>query len=89
MLSVGLAVVAGIAGVLAFVYKKGKVDGIDKACGKRIESKIGDIEVKIDAMKTEGDEIHNELKNKLQSVGSKVDKLIGAFETFRQMVNKT
>ena len=88
-LSLGLAVVVGIAGVIAFIYRKGQAHGIDVACGNRIENKIGDLEVKIDDMKTEGDEIHNELKEDIHIVGSKVDKLIGAFETFKQMVNKT
>ncbi len=88
-LSLGLAVAVGVAGILAFVYKRGQVAGVDKACGDRIEGKIGDLETKIDNMKVEGDEIHNELKESIHIVGSKVDKLIGAFETFRQFLNKT
>lgn len=81
-LSLGLAVAIGITGVLAFIYKRGQTSGIDSACGKRIEDKL-------DTMKEEGDEIHNELKKGLQQVSADVNKLTGAFETFQQMVNKT
>ncbi len=80
--SIGLAIIAAIATVFAFVYKKGQAAGLDKACGKRIEDKLDD-------MKKEGDEIHNELKKGLQQVSKDVNQLTGAFKTFQQMANKT
>ncbi len=88
-LSLGLAVAVGVAGVIAFIYRKGQANGIDIAHGKKIEEKVNKIDEKIDTAKKEGDAIHNELKEGLQQVSKDVSKLTGSFETFKQMVNKT
>jgi argininosuccinate lyase len=78
-ISIFLAITTAIAGTLAYAYKWGKVAGIDLACGKRIENKL-------EELKTEGDEIHKELKAELHEVHSKIDKLQGSFETFKHLV---
>ena len=89
LLSLGLAVAVGIAGVIAFIYRKGQAHGIDTACGKRIEDKIDNIDKKINTTIKEGDDIHDDLREGLHAIDSKVDKLTGSFETFRHLVNKT
>ncbi len=78
IISIGLAIVAGIAATIAYIYRRGISQGIDTACGKRIEQKI-------DAMQTEGDTIHNELKSEMKTVSSKVDHLVGSFDTFLKL----
>ena len=80
-ISIGLAIVAGIAATIAYIYRRGITQGIDTACGSRIEEKL-------DEMKEEGDEIHNELKKEIHEIHSKVDNLIGAFDTFKELIKK-
>jgi len=77
-ISIGLAIVAGIAATIAYIYRRGISQGIDTACGKRIENKI-------DAMQKEGDTIHNELKSEMKTISSKVDHLVGSFDTFLKL----
>lgn len=77
-ISVILAIVAGIAASLAWVYRRGKSAGIDATCGKRIEDKI-------DKMKEEGDKVHGELKKEIHEIHSQVDKLVGSFATFKEL----
>lgn len=79
IISVSLAVVAGIAATIAYIYRRGISQGIDTACGKRIEEKI-------DEMKKDGDKVHGELQKELHQVNSKVDKLTGSFETFKALI---
>lgn len=87
-LSLGLAVVIGITGVLAFIYRRGQAHGIDIACGKRIEKKIDKLDKKIDDTRKDGDVVHNELRTGLQQISKDVSELTGAFKTFQQMANK-
>jgi preprotein translocase subunit SecF len=75
IISIGLAITAGIAATIAYIYRRGISQGIDTTCGKRIENKI-------DAMQKDGDKIHNELKSEMKKISSKVDKLVGSFDTF-------
>ncbi len=81
IISVSLAVVAGIAATIAYIYRRGISQGIDTACGKRIENKI-------DEMKKDGDKVHGELQKELHQVNSKVDKLTGSFDTFKVLMKK-
>jgi len=81
LLSVGFAAVAGATAVMAFVYRRGRAAGIDKACGKRIEKKI-------DKIQEEGDKVHRELKQELHEIHSKIDNLTGSFETFKELIVK-
>jgi len=77
-ISIGLAIVAGIAATIAYIYRRGISQGIDTACGKRIEEKL-------DALQTDGDTIHKELKDEIHEINGKVDKLTGSFETFQKL----
>ncbi len=81
LLSMGLAGMAGATAVVAFVYRRGRAAGIDTACGKRIEDKIDDLQ-------REGDTIHGELKKELHQIHSKIDKLTGSFETFKELIGR-
>jgi hypothetical protein len=80
IISIFLGVTTAIAGTLAYAYKRGKIAGLDTACGKRIETKIDD-------MKKEGDQVHKELKTELNVIHSKIDHLTGSFETFKHLLN--
>ncbi len=76
---VGLAVITGIAATIAYIYRRGISQGIDTACGKRIEDKI-------DKLQTDGDNIHKELKEEIHEIHGKIDKLTGSFETFQELI---
>lgn len=80
-IAVGLGVLTGIAAAIAYIYRRGISQGIDTACGKRIEKKL-------DAMQKEGDTIHNELKKEIGLVHSAVDNLQGSFNTFLKLTKK-
>ena len=78
LISIVLGVIAGIAAGVAFIYRRGKSAGIDAACGKRIEDKI-------DGIKKDGDKIHGELQKEVHEINSKLNKLVGSFETFKDV----
>jgi len=80
-IAIGLGVLTGIAAAIAYIYRRGISQGIDTACGKRIEEKI-------DALQKDGDKIHNELKTEIKKVSTKVDTLVGSFDTFIELTKK-
>ena len=81
IISVSLAVVAGIAATMAFIYRRGISEGVDRATGKRIEQKLY-------TMQADGDIIHAELKKEIHEINHKVDNLQGSFETFKELIKK-
>jgi len=78
-IAVGLGIVAGIAATIAYIYRRGISQGIDTACGKRIEDKL-------DKLKKEGDTVHKELKNEIHEINGKIDKLTGSFEIIKELI---
>lgn len=80
-IAVGLGIVAGIAATIAYIYRRGISQGIDTACGKRIEDKL-------DKLKKEGDTVHKELKNEIHEINGKIDKLTGSFEIIKELIKK-
>ena len=88
IISLALGITTGVAAGAAWLYKKGQAAGIDKACGKRIEKKI-------DEMQIDGDKVHNELKKEVKDVkkevheiNKKLNTLNGSFETFKDIVKE-
>jgi len=81
IISVSLAIATGIAATLAFIYRRGISEGVDRATGKRIEQKLY-------TMQADGDTIHAELKEKIEEINHKVDHLQGSFETFKDLIKK-
>lgn len=77
-IAIGLAILTGIAATIAYIYRRGISQGIDTACGKRIEEKI-------DALQKDGDIVHKELKTEIKKVSTKVDTLVGSFDTFMKL----
>lgn len=80
-IAIGLGVLTGVAAAIAYIYRRGISQGIDTACGKRIEKKLNDL-------KTDGDKVHKELKDEIHEINGKVDKLTGAFETIKEFIKK-
>ena len=39
-------------------------------------------------MQADGDEVHAELKAEIHEINHKVDKLLGSFETFKELIKK-
>lgn len=64
----GLGVIAGVASVAAFVYRRGIGAGIDSACEKRIKADIADLKDTVIKMEQHGDEIHGRLFDKIDEV---------------------
>ncbi len=76
-----MAIATGIAVTLAFIYRRGISEGVDRATGKRIEQKLF-------TKQADGDEVHAELKEKIEEINHKVDHLQGSFETFKELIKK-
>ena len=57
----GLAVLVALMGGLAWIYRRGKSDGITDACGVRIENKVDALATKVDDLEKHDDEIHGKL----------------------------
>ena len=83
-----LGVTTGIAAVLAYVYHRGKGDGIDSACEKRIKDKITKLEEKINARGKEDDIVHSAIFKKVDKVDSKLDKLTGTTIVIRDLITQ-
>ena len=79
IISISLAIATGIAATIAFIYRKGISQGIDTACGKRIENKI-------DKLQEDGDKVHNELLGEVKEIHGKVNRLEGSFDAFKEIL---
>ena len=79
IISVSLAVVTGIAATIAYIYRKGISQGIDTACGKRIENKI-------DKLQEDGDKVHKELQEEVKTIHGKINHLQGSFDAFKEIL---
>ncbi len=64
----GLTILVILMGGLAWIYRKGKGDGIDDACGIRIEGKIDALYAKVDELEKHDDEIHGKLFDNIDEV---------------------
>jgi len=64
----GLSVLVILMGALAWLYRKGKSDGITDACGKRIEEKIDALAKKVADNRKHDDEIHGKLFDEIKDV---------------------
>ena len=66
--AVGLGVIAGVCGVLAWVYHRGVNSGIDSACEKRIKDKIEDVGKKVDDHMEDDRKTHKDIFDKIDEV---------------------
>ena len=64
----GLGVIAGVASVAAFIYRRGVSSGLDNACEKRIRDDFADLKDTVIKMEAHGDEIHGKLFDKIDDV---------------------
>ena len=79
IISVSLAIATGIAVTIAYIYRRGISQGIDTACGKRIEDKI-------DKLQKDGDKVHKELQDEVKTMHGKINNLQGSFDTFKELL---
>ena len=79
--AVGLGVIAGISGVLAWFYHRGFNSGLDNACETRIKDKIEE------HMK-EDEATHKEIFAKIDRVESKIDVISGSFDIIKAHITK-
>ena len=83
-----LGATTGIAGLLAYIYRRGKIDGIDSACEIRIKDEIKKIKKSADEHAKDDIIVHNRLFKKIDNVDSKIDKLVGAVDVIKDIVTK-
>ena len=82
----GLGVIAGISAAIAYVYRKGKSDGMDDACENRIKKDIHDLGEKVDANAKANDTVHAQLFSNVKDIGTKIDKLQGSSEVIQELI---
>jgi len=85
----GLGVTTGIAGLLAYIYRRGKSDGIDSACEIRIKDEIKKIKKSADEHAKDDIIVHQRLNKKIDIVDSKIDKLVGSVDVIKSIVTKS
>ena len=88
-LAVALGVTTGVAGLLAYIYRRGKSDGIDSACEIRIKDEIKKIKKSADEHAKDDIVVHNRLFKKIDVVDSKIDKLVGSIDVIKDIVTKS
>jgi hypothetical protein len=76
--TIGLGIVASAAGVIAWIYRRGKSDGIDTACEQRIKKDIQD-------MRVEGEAEHRVIKADIKTLNSKVDEIKGSTDVIKSL----
>jgi len=64
----GLAILVGVLGVLAWVYHRGRKEGMDTACERRIKEKIDGVIKAVADHKKEDHDIHEKLFDKIDEV---------------------
>lgn len=75
-----------LMGGLAWIYRKGRKEGMDTACERRIKEKIDLLGEAIEDHKTEDDKIHGKIFKKIDNVESKIDVLQGSFEMIKDFI---
>ena len=86
-ITIGLAVISGVTGVLAWIYKRGHKDGIDSACEKRIKEDIKAVEKSVEIITKEKREEHKQIYNKISDVDSKVDEIKGSVDIMKDLLS--
>lgn len=86
--SVVLGVIAGITTAVAYVYRRGRTDGIDNACELRIKEDVQSVKAEIKNMETKGDREHKEIYNKMAIIDSKIDRVVGSVDIIKELVTK-
>lgn len=76
----GLGVIAGVASGVAYVYRRGKSDGIDHACERRIKEDIQGVKAEVISMKEEGEIVHKELSQKIDTIKGSQDIILDLFK---------
>ena len=87
-ISAGLAVTTAVAGTFAYLYRKGRTDGIDQACENRIKEKIQEVSDLLDQKSRANDDIHDILFKNMNKMDGKIDTLIGSTEVIKELVTK-
>lgn len=83
----GLTVLVILMGGLAWIYRRGRSDGIDNACEKRIKDKVDEVVKAVKDHKADDIKTHKELFTKIDNVESKIDVLQGSFEIIKNYIS--
>lgn len=76
----GIAIAGAAAAVLGFFYNRGKKDGIDESCAKRIENKLDSVAKKLDDEIENTNESHRQMHEKINGVKADVAYLKGQLD---------
>lgn len=82
----GLGVIAGAAGGISWVHRRGVKRGMDSACELRIKEDIRGVKAEVVDMKVQGDKEHKEIKGEIQTIHSKIDKVQGSQDIIQDLI---
>jgi cbb3-type cytochrome oxidase subunit 3 len=83
--TITLGVITGVAGAVAYIYRRGRTDGIDNACELRIKDDIQSVKSEVVNMKSEGIAEHKEIKADIKTLNSKVDEIKGSTDVIKSL----
>jgi hypothetical protein len=75
-----MGIIAGAAGGIAYVYRRGHSDGIDNACELRIKEDIRVVKEEIISIKESWELAHNELNKKIDNIKGSQDIILDLFK---------
>lgn len=67
-----IAIAMAASTVLAFFYRRGKKEGIDETCAKRIEKMLTDLDSKLDGEIRNTDESHRQMHEKINALRAEI-----------------
>lgn len=86
--TVGLAILAAIAATVAFIYRKGRTDGIDNACEDRIKESIADVKTTMEKDSKENNATHKLIFSNMSKIESKIDNIQGSQEVIKDLITR-
>lgn len=76
----GIAVCTAAIAVIGFFYKRGKKEGIDESCAKRIEGMLVTLSRKLDQEIKNTDESHRQMHEKINGLRSELAYIKGVVD---------
>jgi Flp pilus assembly protein TadB len=76
----GIAIASAAAVAFGFFYRRGKKEGIDESCAKRIEEKLDSVAQKLDSEIQNTNESHRQMHEKINAVKTEVAYIKGKLD---------
>ena len=88
LIGVALTLTTGIAAGIAFIYRKGRNAGLDKACERRIIDKIECVEKTVKETLKETDKVHDKIFENIHDIDVKIEKLKSSTDVVFDMIKE-